>query len=258
MKVSADRLKKHEPPFCFLCTQLIKTADATETEGAVLQDITSDTQGLLMTVEASTSQTSSGQKGKKKNETEAPHSKSKKSSKSASRSVKEKDQASAPLRARTFSQHSSSSSKRDQACSSKSVQPSPIWLDHTHGPFSPLFPINTSGLWGSGSDLQGPLLHDVQFGAMGSRHVSATFTPTAAELRPELQLPSMSVPNIQELITSAIAQGIATGLQQRPATAQASTACRPSACFSNAAGAAACVTNCVSLLPVSCFGRRGD
>lgn len=74
--------------------------------------------------------------------------------------------------------------------------------------------INTSGLWGSGSDLQGQLLHDVQFGTVVNRPVEATFTPTTAGIRPDLKGPSLTVPNIQEAIASAIAQGIAAGLQQ--------------------------------------------
>lgn len=50
--------------------------------------------------------------------------------------------------------------------------------------------------------------------------MTAKFTPMAAGLCPEFQLPTMAVPNFQDVISSAIAQGIAAGLQQRHGTVQ--------------------------------------
>lgn len=142
-------------------------ADATpsipDAEEPVNPAMASSSQGLLMTVEASTPRSEADNKGKKKrSDKEAEHSKSKKSSKSA-RSDKDSDKS----EPKTSRRHSSS--KGDQgslASSNKSVQPSPIHMGQAPGPFSPLFPINTSGLWCSGTDLQSNIVHDVHFGAV--------------------------------------------------------------------------------------------
>lgn len=51
-------------------------------------------------------------------------------------------------------------------------------------------------------------------GAGGCSPVDATFTHTAAGLRPDVQMTPLALPNIQDIIASAISQGIAAGLQQ--------------------------------------------
>lgn len=91
----------------------------------------------------------------------------------------------------------------------------PLQLDLAPGPFSPILPIDTSGLWGINNNRSIP------------RPAEATFTCTAADLRPEgswnlgappspskFQIPP-SMPGMQDFIAEAIRQGIAAGLQER-------------------------------------------
>lgn len=88
-----------------------------------------------------------------------------------------------------------------------------------------MLPINTSGLWGDVGPR--PL----------SRNPEATFTPTAAGLRQEGQLPvwpglpqMATVPpsvGIQDFLAEAIWQGIAAGLQQKAQPPQATAPVLP-------------------------------
>lgn len=114
-------------------------------------------QGLLIPVEASTLQAGAEPKGRKKANKSASHSsKNKKALKSASKFEKRKDKTLDKLCSKAASQKPHSSSfKGEQASnvSSRYFQLSPIRLQEEPGPFSPLFPINTSGLWGAGTDL---------------------------------------------------------------------------------------------------------
>ncbi|XP_013922439.1 PREDICTED: DNA polymerase theta-like, partial [Thamnophis sirtalis] len=82
-------------------------------------------------------------------------------------------------------------------------------LEVTQGPFSPIIPINTSGLWGSRvSQPQG-------------RSVEATFTlHGSGQLPPILAMHSMPAmcfmtTSFQDIIAEAIKQGTAAGLQER-------------------------------------------
>lgn len=84
-----------------------------------------------------------------------------------------------------------------------------------------MVPIDTSGLWGSTP------------GRPLSRQAEATYTPTVASVRHEVQgilplpLPPMTsvvpvVPDMQALIAEALKQGIAAGLQSKAQGAPAS------------------------------------
>lgn len=126
-------------------------------------------------------------------------------------------------KASSNSKHSNTSSQHSEKEAQAPLQPSPLpplQLDLNQGPFSLMLPINTSGLWGTiGPHFQG-------------RSVEATFTPTAAGLRPEehlAPLPALYAPaaipampsGYQDLIVEAIKQGIGAGLKERASGPQA-------------------------------------
>lgn len=78
---------------------------------------------------------------------------------------------------------------------------------------SSMFPINTSGIWGSVHDLHSYVASLEQPRATGSRVVEAMFTPRATGSRPDQQLNPLSLPNFQDIIANTIKRGITAGLQ---------------------------------------------
>lgn len=149
--------------------------------------------------------------------------KSRRGSKATTKFEKEKDKAPCSKASSQRIQDSHARSGSSHACGRHSLVLSPEGAEGHFSPPTLVFPISTSGLWGSVSNLHTPIAVSDQPQSSVRAIPEATFTPMAAGLHPESQPDPLTQPNLQDIIANAIRQGIAAGLQDRFSRALNST-----------------------------------